>query len=103
MIILNQILQDTVTHIRHINKLKCDFWAKITRTGPETSLQNLFNQISGEDNNGIVVDKQNLEDFLQLNSVRGKFVDSFFYGNSANENYMIFADFQQYMMKYIPH
>lgn len=100
MIILNQILQETVTHIRQINKLKCDFWAKTTHSGNENTLQSLFTSISRDNTFGIL-EKHDIEAFLRLNSVRGKFVDCWFYGNSANENYMVMNDFRNYMMKYI--
>jgi hypothetical protein len=100
MIILNQILQETVSQIRLVNKLKCDFWAKATHTGSENSLQDIFDSIKA-DKIGSILEKKDLEDYLALHSVRGKFIDSFFYGNSVNENFMVFSDIHQYMMKYI--
>ena len=100
MIILNQILQETVTHIRQINKLKCDFWAKATHSTDESTLHRLFNAINKENSFGIL-DKNDFEVFLRLNSVRGKFVDSWFYANSTNENFMVMTDFRNYMQKYI--
>jgi hypothetical protein len=100
MIILNQILQETVTHIRQINRLKCDFWAKAAHTSDDNILHNLFATISRDNRFGIL-EKHDVEAFLQLNSVRGKFTDCWFYGNSSNENYLVMTDFCNYMMKYI--
>ena len=98
MIVLNRILDLSLYHSQVINDLKVEFWNRAKNYEVGFDLQTIFNQRKG---NGQCLDKEALERSLGLNSLRGRFVDWFFYLNSQNENFMTLRDFSAYMTKFI--
>lgn len=100
MILINQILDETLRHTRDINAHKALIFQVFGRPEHLSGFQTVFAAL-GDSPGRPTIDKRDLNRTVGLSPETRQFADHFFFLNSTNENHMTLGDFNNYLRRYL--